>query len=179
VRPLLGLLLLPVGLALALTPAGCSPPEKGTFERKAGTRASANSFRIAGVTTVFEKRCGSLDCHGNSGRNLRLYSARGLRLPNDAGIIPGQGDTTLEESTANYQSILTLEPEETNAVLEGGDPHTLLMLKKPLELEKHKGGRAINKGDDAERCIVSWFEEDLIKPIDKEACSRAAIFPKE
>ena len=52
-------------------------------------------------------------------------------------------------------------------------------MKKPLELEKHKGGPAIRKGDDSERCIVSWLKEDLLNPIDKDACSRAAIFPKE
>ena len=128
---------------------------------------------------MFERRCGSLDCHGAIGRNMRIYSSNGLRLPNDAGLRPGQGETTLDEITANYQSILTLEPEKTNEVLDGADPYTLLVLKKPLELEKHKGGPAIRKGDDAERCIVSWLKEDLLNPIDKDACARAAIFPKE
>ncbi len=165
-----------VGCALLVA---CSGPEKGELERKVTTRGSPGSFRAAGVTTVFEKRCGSLDCHGGIGRNMRLYSSSGLRLPNDAGLTPGGGTTTLDEITANYQSILTLEPEATNAVLEGGDPYSLLVVKKPLELERHKGGAAILKGDDAERCIISWLKEDLLNPIDKGACSRASLFPKE
>jgi hypothetical protein len=157
----------------------CSPPDKGVLERNVSTRASPGSFRSAGVTTVFEKRCGSLDCHGTPARNLRIYSSRGMRLPNDAGLLPGQGDTTLDEISANYQSLLTLEPEQTNNVIAGEDPYTLLIVKKPLEIEKHKGGPVIRKGDDAERCIVSWLREDLTSPVDKDACSRAAIFPKE
>ena len=158
----------------------CSGPDKGELERKVSTRASPGSFRNSGVTTVFEKRCGSLDCHGGLGRNMRIYSSGGLRLPNEAGLKPGSGETTIDEITANYQSIMTLEPEATNAVVvDGADPYSLLIVKKPLELEKHKGGSAIRKGDDAERCIVSWLKEDLLNPIDKGACARAAIFPKE
>ena len=166
--------------------ASCSGPSKGELERKVtildaggGQRASPGSFRANGVNLVFEKRCGSLDCHGDVARNLRIYSSRGLRLPNDAGLVPGSGDTTLDEITANYQSIMTLEPEATNAVIEGGDPYQLLIVKKPLEIERHKSGPIIRQGDDAERCIVSWLKEDTTAPIDKGACDRAAVFPKE
>jgi hypothetical protein len=168
-------------LAFALaSPVACSTPDKGSMDRLVKTRATPGSFREKGVGTVFEKRCGSLDCHGNIGRNMRIYSSHGLRLPNDAGLLPGQGDTTLDESTANYQSILTLEPEQTNAVINGGDPYTLLIVKKPLALESHKGGRVINKGDDAEQCIVSWLEEDpALSPVNDKACTSAAVFPKE
>ncbi len=165
------------GISIAVA---CSPPAKGELERKTSTRASPNSFRTNGVGLVFEKRCGSLDCHGSLARNLRIYSARGLRLPNDAGLLPGVGDTSLEESTENYRSITTLEPEATNDVIDGADPVTTLqILKKPLEIEKHKGGASIRKGDDAERCIVSWFKEDPLNPVDAAACTRAANFPKE
>jgi hypothetical protein len=163
-------------IALAVA---CSPPAKGELDLKTGTRASPNSFRVNGVNIVFEKRCGSLDCHGSPARNLRIYSSRGLRLPNDAGIAPGVGDTTLEEITASYQSIIALEPEATNAVIDGADPSTLQILKKPLETEKHKGGPVIRKNDDAERCIASWFREGPLDPIDKTACAAAANFPKE
>lgn len=165
---------------IVLGVASCSPPDKGLLETATGTRASPGSFRANGVTIVIEKRCGSLDCHGNPARNLRVYSSSGLRLPNDAGLAPGAGDTTQEEITANYQSIITLEPEATNRVVaENGDPYSLLIVKKPLEIEKHKGGPVIRRGDDAERCIVSWLKEDVLAPIDKEACARASVFPKE
>jgi hypothetical protein len=159
--------------------SGCSPPPKGELERETGPRASSTTFRTAGVATVFEKRCGTLDCHGDPARNLRIYSGQGLRLPNDAGLAVGKGDTTQDEVLASYQSILTLEPELTNKVLEGGDPYQLLVLKKPLGLEKHKGGTMIRRGDDAERCIVSWLEEGPSKLVEQDACARAALFPKE
>jgi hypothetical protein len=161
--------------------ASCSPPDKGVLERTVSTRASPASFSatIGGVSPVIERRCGSLDCHGNPARNMRVYSSRGLRLPNDAGLTPGGGDTTLDEISANYQSLLTLEPELTNKVLDGADPYTLLIVKKPLEIEKHKGGPVMKRNDDAEQCIVSWLKEDLLAPINKDACARAAIFPKE
>lgn len=162
-----------------LLAGACNATDKGELERSVSTRARPGTFRSAAVSTVFEKRCGSLDCHGSASQNMRIYSSRGLRLPNDAGIVTGTGDTTLEEVTANYQSILTLEPDETNAVLEGGDPYSLLIVKKPLAIESHKGGQVIRRGDDAERCIVSWLKEDALAPVDVTACAAAAIFPKE
>jgi hypothetical protein len=167
-------------VSLIATAPACSPPDKGVLERSVSTRASPGSFRANGVSTLIEKRCGSLDCHGSPARNMRIYSARGLRLPNDAGILPGTGDTTQDETTANYQSLLTVEPEATNKVIaDNGDPYSLLIVKKPLEIEKHKGGAVIRRGDDAERCIVSWLKEDSLAPIDKGACTNAALFPKE
>ena len=168
-------------LAAALTSALACTVEKGELERKAGaTRGAPGSFRTIGVSRVFEKRCGSLDCHGGTNRNMRIYSSDGLRLPNDAGRGPGAGDTTLDEITANYQSIMTLEPEATNDVVAGtGDPYSLLIVKKPLAIENHKGGQSIRRGDDAERCIVSWLKEDLLNPIDIGACQRASVFPRE
>ncbi len=162
--------------------SACSPPDRGELERKTTTRATVASFTAApgGVSTVIERRCGSLDCHGDPARNLRVYSARGLRLPNDAGLVPGSGDTTRDEMIATYESLLTLEPEQTNKVLDGvEDASTLLIVKKPLEIEKHKGGPVMKRNDDAERCIVSWLRESPTSPVDKDACTRAAVFPKE
>ena len=173
---LLASILVPALIAAAA--ASCSGPREGELERKVSTRASPGSFRTNGVSIVFEKHCGSLDCHGSVARNMRIYSKDGLRLPNDAGLVPGVGETTLDEITANYHSIMTVEPERTNAVIEGADPETLLILKKPLAIEKHKGGQVLRKGDDAEKCIRSWLTEDLLNPIDKTACANAAVFPK-
>jgi hypothetical protein len=39
------------------------------------------------VGEMLHTRCGSLDCHGQVGRNLRLYGTNGLRLA--PGDIPG------------------------------------------------------------------------------------------
>lgn len=165
------------GLAVAVV--ACSAPDKGAIERQpATTRARLAPFQTL-VSPVFEKHCGSLDCHGGIGRNLRIYSANGLRLPNDAGLHTGSGDTSDEERLANYQSILGLEPERTEEVLAGADPYELLVLKKPLAIESHKGGQPIRRGDDSETCIVSWLRASDETPIDLNACTRAAIFPKE
>lgn len=168
-------------LASVASLVACSGVDKGEIDRKvASTRGTPGSFRTNGVSRVIEKRCGSLDCHGSTARNLRVYSSSGLRLPNDAGVAVGAGDTTLDEITANYQSLMTLEPEATNEVVSNnGDPYSLLIVKKPLELERHKGGQSIRRGDDAERCIVSWLKEDSVNPIDVGACQRASVFPKE
>ncbi len=166
-----------VGLAMAAS--SCGDVSKGELARQVSTRASPGSFRAAGVSTVIERRCGSLDCHGSLARNMRIYSSRGLRLPNEAGVRPGEGDTTIDEITANYHSAMTIEPEATNAVVAGGDPNQLLLIKKPLGIEKHKGGTVFRRGDDTERCLVTWLTEDLITPVDSAACARAAIFPKE
>ena len=167
---------------VTLVSASCTVEAKGTFQRKAaqsGKRASSVDFQN-NVSVVFEKRCGTLDCHGTNARNLRIYSTGGLRLPNEAGVSPGGGATTLEEINANYESILNVEPEQTNEVIvNNADPYSLLILKKPLQMEHHKGGPAITRGDDAETCIVSWLKEDITSPFNKTACANAANFPKQ
>ncbi len=130
-----------------------------------------------GVSAMFERRCGSLDCHGFMRRPFRIYSKFGLRIPpqaEDASVEPGTGETTPEERSANYRSAVGIEPEQTQAVAkQGASPTTLLLYKKPLGIESHKGGIAINKGDDAETCLVSWLKGIT----DKVACGKAAELP--
>ncbi|HEY1959939.1 MAG TPA: hypothetical protein VGH28_30230 [Polyangiaceae bacterium] len=123
------------------------------------------------VSPVFERRCGTLDCHGQEGRPLRIYSGLGLRLPNDAGNFPGTTATTPDEITTNYRTVIGLEPEEMTRVIAGEDvPRDLLILKKPLMLEAHKGGPAFApSGDPGETCITSWIDNAL----DKNACNQA------
>ena len=124
------------------------------------------------VSPVFEQRCGTLDCHGQVGRPLRIYSGLGLRLPNDAGDLPGMGATTMDEIADNYFSVIGLEPEEMSRVVAYEDPpRTLLILAKPLLLEAHKGGQQIApSGDPAEACITSWL---LGTGVDTAACNAA------
>lgn len=168
-------------LASAGAGASCSAPDEGVLVREPATSRAALAPFESAVSVVFEKRCGSLDCHGTTGRNLRVYSSAGLRLPNDAGLKPGGGATTTEERIANYHALLDLEPERTRDVLAGDDPYEMLILKKPLGIESHKGGAPIRRGDDAETCIVSWLEANVAtgQTTDLNACGRAAIFPKE
>ena len=175
----LAFLSLPV-LCLSFTFA-CDVPDRGQVERPMTSRATQADFLADGVGLVFEKRCGSLDCHGSSARNMRIYSSDGLRLANEAGIATGTSDTTADERLANYQSILGVEPRATTSVLNGGDPYTMLVVKKPLLIESHKGGQVIRRGDDAETCIVSWLtaEAEAGTPTNATACASAADFPHE
>lgn len=113
----------------------------------------------ASPSFLLEQRCGTLDCHGQVGRALRIYGQDGLRFVTDAGTAPGMGGTTDIEHTANYQSVIGLQPELMTEVVQGNAPPTvLLLLRKPLQLERHKGGQVFQgAGDAAYDCIVSWL----------------------
>lgn len=123
------------------------------------------------VSPVFERRCGTLDCHGQVGRALRIYSGLGLRLPNDAGNLPGTSATTLDEITSNYRAVIGLQPEQMTRVIAGAAlPRSLLILSKPLNLEAHKGGPAFAPtGDPGEGCITTW----IAGAVDKTQCAQA------
>src|SRR5215469_16997008 len=93
----------------------------------------------AGVHVFLENQCGTLDCHGQIGRPLRLYSVNGLRAPNDAGLVPGAGAETTAELYANYLAAIGVQPEVMDSVVEGKAPPTaLLLVTKPMGLERHK-----------------------------------------
>jgi hypothetical protein len=138
---------------------------------RATTILAPDQKDFAMVSPVLEHRCATLDCHGQVGRPLRLYSGNGLRIPNDAGNLPGTNPTTPDEITANYRSVIGLEPEEMTRVIAGEDPpRSLLLLKKPLLLEAHKGGPAFApSGDPGETCITSWIQGT----VDQTACNAA------
>lgn len=113
----------------------------------------------AGVDALLEKRCGTLDCHGQMGRPLRIFGQDGLRLiSEDAANTPGVQPTTPTEYVANYQSVIGLQPELMTEVVQGNAPPTdLLLLRKPLQLERHKGGPVLHTGDYGTTCILSWL----------------------
>jgi hypothetical protein len=164
-------------LAAASIVACASTPDDSKQPNLVVTGADVSAFRL-GVDAVFERRCGSLDCHGTTARGLRIYSSNGLRLPNDQGNAPGIGATTGDEINANYASIVGLQPEQMNAFL-AKDPRTaddayqLLILTKPLQIERHKGGAALSKGEPAEQCIVTW----LTGKADQTLCAKGSTEP--
>lgn len=124
-----------------------------------------------GVSPVLEKRCGTLDCHGQVGRGLRLYGQFGLRFVDDASDVPGLQSTTETEHEADYQSVIGLQPELMTEVVQGNaPPDALLLLRKPLQLERHEGGPVIVTGDFAYTCITSW----LAGQTDYASCGSAA-----
>lgn len=181
------------GAALVFGSACSAVPDSTTLLTVNGP-SLADFSGAGGVSATLERNCGSFDCHGNDSRPLRLYSQYGLRKPiglitvvedaGDAGPAepdvddagppkPGGVPTTAEEVLANYQSVITLEPRVMQAVVKGADPYELLLLKKPLAIEGHKGGPALHKNGDAENCIVSWLKNKT----DKAACAAGAKLP--
>jgi len=113
-----------------------------------------------------DHRCGSLDCHGQQGRNLRIWGCEGMRL--DAGMIPvcnrtvpGGGRTSVQEHQATYRSLVGLEPQVMSEVYAGCNgqlveagvaayppasschPELLTFVQKARGAEAHKGGQLI------------------------------------
>ncbi|MFO0571755.1 MAG: hypothetical protein U0263_39385 [Polyangiaceae bacterium] len=147
--------------------SACSPPEKDARE----TFRTPDEAAFARVSAVLEARCGSLDCHGQMGRSLRIFGRNGLRASRDdvSGADAGV-PTRPEEELANYASVVALEPEILDrVVVEGGkSPERLTLVRKARGSEHHKGGRAWEEGGAADRCFVSW----LRGKVDTAACEQ-------
>lgn len=134
-----------------------------------------------GVDPYLGKRCATLDCHGQVGRGLRLFSMNGLRAFDASGngyfpYTTGKDPIQEDEQRQNYLSVCGLEPEVMAQVMAGGgaDPMKLLLLKKPLLYEGHKGGQImIDVSDPGYKCIASW----LAGTLDQNACTQALVQP--
>jgi hypothetical protein len=182
-----------IGIAIATTLSCASPPDKDRF-----TDILEPDFEtyVQNVDSYLTRRCGSLDCHGEPGRAYRIYSREGYRLYSieDGGLVSGQQPTRPEEQRANYQALVALEPEEMSRLMarQGENPNLLLFLRKPLKLERHKGGAAMAEDDPGYRCVVSWLSIPVVdgngNPIPKaqrpklsdiavRSCATAASFP--
>jgi len=149
-------------IALWSAAAGCTQqddlhklrtPERATFE-------------LAG--DVLHNHCGSLDCHGDPARGLRIYGGNGMR----ADGISGQGATTEADYDATFESVVLFEPEVMHSVVSkhGEHPERLTMIQKGRGAQVHKGGVAISEGSDADDCVVSW----LSGAIDEKSCNDGA-----
>ncbi len=152
--------------ALALLLANCATPDPSALVTSTVPTESGFPY----VAELMVHRCGTLDCHGAVGRNLRIYGDEGLRLAaSDMPCVPA--GTTSAEVSADFVSVVGLEPEEMNAVLadHGASPERLALLAKPLGLETHKGGTLFKTGDDSYACMTSWLKGAT----DTAACLRA------
>jgi hypothetical protein len=108
------------------------------------------------VGDALQLRCATLDCHGQVGRNLRIYGYGGLRL--SATDSPIGNPTTALEYDASYDSLVGLEPEILSAVVSGqDDPNQLSLMRKTRGIERHKGGQQAREGDALDRCLVLWL----------------------
>src|SRR5580704_4499620 len=72
------------------------------------------SFKPVGDYLVH--RCGTIDCHGQPGRNLRMWGCDGMRLDAGQGVNctaddAGGGRSTIYEYQATYRSLVGLEPQ--------------------------------------------------------------------
>jgi hypothetical protein len=114
------------------------------------------------VADAMQPSCGTLDCHGQRDRNLRLYGGRGLRL--DAANNSADGTTEPPEYEANYWSVVALEPELLATVTnEGGrNPERLILIRKGRGTTRHKGGALMRPNDDLDQCIVEWLKGNIL-----------------
>ena len=161
-----GLVLLGGGL-----PA-CSPSlEQQTADQDRQLQSpSRNDFPP--VSDALQLRCATLDCHGQAGRNLRIYGYTGLRLL--ANQSPLDFPTTDAEYRASYESVVGLEPELLSKVVTlESDPDSLAMVRKARGIEHHKGGQQMQPGDPLDRCIVLWLQNKS----DADACTQVVQAP--
>jgi hypothetical protein len=126
------------------------------------------------VADALQPSCGTLDCHGQRGRNLRFYGGRGLRL--DPHGNSADEATTDAEYQASFLSLTRLEPEALDAVVSTGglDPERLSIVRKARGTELHKGGVQMLPGDPLDRCLLSWLSDQ----IKKDSCIRVSNTPR-
>ncbi|MBK6517346.1 MAG: hypothetical protein IPM79_11035 [Polyangiaceae bacterium] len=154
--------LVPATLA-ALLAVGCVTEEdKATVEF-----ACPSDANWPVVSQSLERTCGTLDCHGDRGRPFRLFGRSGARL--DDGDVVGETDgTSPAELRENLASACGLEPEQMAAVVAGEeDPQALTLVRKPLLIEAHKGGRVWLEDSPGYLCLLSWIEGS----VDLVACN--------
>jgi hypothetical protein len=126
------------------------------------------------VAAMLIQACGSLDCHGTVGRNLRMYGDTGLRFSATdvpSVLIP----TTADEVAQDYGSIVGLEPEIMSEVVTSGgaNPQRLTFYRKARGIESHKGGAVVTQGDARDVCITTWLQGHA----DATACTAALSLP--
>lgn len=135
--------------------AGCSGPAVGETDIAKPTRSHFDS-----VNDALGYSCGTLDCHGQQGRNMRVWSKYGMRIPvGDAKNVPGSSPTTKAEVERTYRSVVGLEPEIMSQVVRDGGKHPerLTLIRKARGTEAHKGLKRMNPGDPLDVCITSWL----------------------
>lgn len=152
--------------------ASCSSPDPAA--RTVGNFPTEDSFKP--VANMLIARCGSLDCHGQPGRNLKIYGASGLRLAaTDSPQKAGPLYATPAEYDADYGSVCGLEPETLSAVFQDGgkNPERLTMVQKARNAQVHKGGTIIVPGDVQDKCMLSW----LTGTVDTDSCAASLKLP--
>ena len=152
-------------LALASAVVACGDLEAGVTDV---VTPPFDPLVFRSFSAVMERRCGTLDCHGQTSRPLRIYGQYGLRRPEPVGspnvedyaeyYSGGKQSTTLVELEDNYRSICALEPELVAQVFaKKSSPDVLTIMRKARLREKHKGGLLWNKGESGDVCMTNWL----------------------
>ena len=160
-------------LLVFLTLGGCGPDLRS--ENSAiGELQFPTRDDFPAVSDAMQLKCGTLDCHGQMGRNLRLFGHYGLRLV-DGGNPIDPFESTEEEYEASYLSVIGLEPEAmTKVVRKQLAPIDLQFVRKPRNIESHKGHQLMIKGDALDTCLVGW----LTGAFEGDACAYVVTHPK-
>jgi hypothetical protein len=151
-----------VALAIAATAIGMASCSSVSNQRIGIEAPPFSEATFSPLNSFLVERCGSLDCHGQPGRNFRIWGCDGMRL--DAGQAvtcvhndAGGGLTTVYELESTYRSMVGLEPQVMSTVYAGCyspstnppaypppsscHPELLTMVQKARGLEAHKGGQ--------------------------------------
>jgi hypothetical protein len=152
----------------------CSSPDSGAISPL--DLPDKQQFLTQDVGLFMEKRCGALDCHGQVGRPLRIYSANGLRKNDGPKGARDTRPTQPDEQLANYYSVVGLEPEEISiSHATKGEFVDFLLLKKPLGIDqggvRHKGGSVLRSTDSGFECLITWISGEA----NKAKCDDGAI----
>ena len=139
---------------------GCAADVAST-DRRIDVLVIPSRVSFVRVSDAMQLHCGTLDCHGQVGRNLRLYGHYGLRLASGGNPLDPP-TTTSEEYDASFWSVIGLEPEIMSRVAEKLiGPESRALVRKPRGVEMHKGGQLMTANDALDRCIVGWLTGDF------------------
>ena len=158
-----------LAVASVVSAGGCSSPDASARVDPIGPDAA----QFAYVAPVLSRRCGSIDCHGSTFRNMRVYGYGGQRRGGaTAPDVPA--NLTDDEVTATYESVIGLEPEIMRDVVKAGGAgvERLTFIRKGRGDEDHKGQRRITPGDSSDRCLTTW----LAGSVDTAACATGGCF---
>ena len=114
-------------------------------------------------------RCSSLDCHGDSGRPLRIFAEDGLRLRDDLREQP----IAPEEIMRNVESFAGASPDSSS-------PEQHLALLKGLATDAggfaHEGGDIwLIPDEPGYQCIRAWLAGSTDVQTARDACMAAFI----
>jgi hypothetical protein len=165
-------------VAAAVVSSSCAIPSGAS---NAGDVPDQKSFLDNDVSAFMEARCGGLDCHGQVGRPLRIYSSTGLRKTANKDGTRNASPTTDDEKKDNYIAVVGLEPENLALcyATKGADFSTFQLLKKPLDIVgqgiRHKGGPVLRatENDPGWQCLYGWASGK----VDKSQCDDGAKVP--